>query len=138
MRAAFNANVNGRSSTINLDSGDILQTQGYTNYDLSLATQTRLTDLFSINAGIDHSFASNESSANVASGVAHYSQPGDETGLQLALHYNFVPNAFVISGTYAHDFYDNASTYYADPALDSETRNRNSDTLGVKLYYLMP
>ena len=138
IRGAFTANFLGDSSTVNLDDGAIAQTQTHTDYGVSLSTQTRLTELFSVNAGVDHTFTSNTTSVNVLNGVQHYSVPGDETALHLALNYDFVPNAFVVSATYAHDFYGNGRSFYADPTLDSETRNKSGDLLGVKLSYATP
>lgn len=138
IRGGFTANFLGDSSVYNLANGDIVDTDAHTDYAVSLATQTRLTDLFSVNAGIDHTFASNTSGLNISNGLQHWSEPGDETALNLALNYDFVPNAFVISATYAHDFYDDARTYYANPTFDNETRDRGGDLLGVKLYYATP
>lgn len=138
IRGAFNANFLGDSNVYDLATGDTIQTDSHTNYTLSLDTQTRLTDLFSVNAGLAHTFASNESGINLTNGASHYSEPGDNTALQLALNYNFIPNQFVIAATYAHDFYDNGRTLYDDPAADTETRDRSSNIVGVKLYYDTP
>lgn len=138
IRGAFDANFLGDASVVNLGSGDIIQSAAHTNYDLSLETQTRLSDLYSVNAGIAQTFASNANATNLATGAPRYSEPGDVTALQLALNYNFVPDAFVVSATYAHDFYGNSRYYYADPAFDSETRDKNGNILGVKLYYATP
>lgn len=138
IRGAFNANFFGKSDIFNLANGATTQTQGFTDYKLSLETQTRLTDLFSVNAGIAHTFAANQSAVNLANGVPHSTEPGDDTALQLALNYNFVPDAFVISATYAHEFYGNGHTLYVDPALDTTTRDKSGNLLGVKLTYATP
>lgn len=138
IRGAFDADFLGSSSAYNLANGDTIETQGRTNYILSLDTQTRLTDLFSVNAGLAHTFASNESGVNLASGAPHYSEPGDSTALQLALNYNFIPDQFVVSATYAHDFYDDGRTFYDNPASDTETRDKSGNVVGVKLSYATP
>jgi len=138
IRGAFDANFLGQSSVLNLGNGDTLQTASHTNFDLSLQTQTRLTDLFSVNAGLNHTFASNANVANVTTGAPRHSEPGDVTALQLALNYNFVPDAFVISGTYEHDFYGNSSTLYPDPLFNTGTQDKNGNILGVKLTYATP
>ena len=138
IRGAFDANFLGQSSVFNLGNGDVIQTASHTNFDLSLDTQTRLTDLFSVNAGINHTFASNAGAINLANGAARLNEPGDVTALQLALNYNFVPDAFVVSATYAHDFYGNSSTLYANPAFDTATRDKSGDIVGVKLSYATP
>lgn len=138
IRGAFTADFLGDSSSYNLASGDTIETQGRTNYTLSLDTQTRLTDLFSVNAGLAHTFAANETGVNLTSGAPHYTEPGDNTALQLALNYNFIPNQFVVSATYAHEFYDNGRTFYDDPASDTETRDKSGNIVGVKLTYATP
>lgn len=137
IRGAFDADFLGQSSVLNLSNGDVIQAASHTNFDLWLDTQTRLTDLFSVNAGLSHTFASS-AAVNLANGGARLDEPGDSTSLKAALNYNFLPNALVISATYAHDFYGNSNTLYADPVFDTQTRGRNGDTLGVKLYYTMP
>jgi hypothetical protein len=138
IRGAFNADIYGDSSNFNLANGDTVETEGHTNYTLSLDTQTRLTDLFSVNAGVAHTFASNLTAMNLANGAPRYSEPGDSTALQLALNYNFIPNQFVVSATYAHDFYDNGQTFYNNPAFDTETRDKQGNIVGVKLSYATP
>jgi hypothetical protein len=138
IRGAFDANFLGQSSNLNLGNGDVIETAGHTNFDVSLDTQTRLTDLFSVNAGLSHTFASNANVTNQTTGAPRYSEPGDVTALQFALNYNLVPNAFVISGTYEHDFYGNSSTLYPDPVFNSETTGKNGNILGVKLFYATP
>lgn len=138
IRGAFDANFLGQSNLFNLANGDLLQTESHTNFDISLETQTRLTDLFSFNAGISHTFASNANGVDLANGLPHYDQPGDATTLDLALNYNFIPNAFVVSATYAHDFYGTGHTLYTNPLYDVETTNRSGNVVGVKLTYATP
>lgn len=138
VRGAFTADFFGNSDTLDVSSGNVVRTQDHTNYDLSLETQTRLTDLFSVNAGIDRIFASNVGAVNLANGMPHTSVPGDSTGLRLALNYQFVPDLFVISATFAHDFYDNERTLYPNAAADTMTHNRSGDSVGLKLTYATP
>ena len=138
IRGAFDANFLGQSSVLNLANGDVLQTASHTDFALSLQTQTRLSDLFSVNAGLSHTFAANANATNLTTGTARYSEPGDVTALQLALNYDLVPQAFVISGTYEHDLFGNGATFYTNPLLDTETRDRNGNILGVKLSYATP
>lgn len=138
IRGAFDANFLGQSSNLDLGTGEVLQTASHTSFDLSLQTQTRLTDLFSVNAGLSHTFGSTADVTNTTTGAPHSTEPGDVTALQLALNYAFVPNAFVISGTYEHDFYGNSSTLYPNPLADTEQRDKSGDILGVKLTYAVP
>jgi hypothetical protein len=138
IRGAFTENFFGTSNHLNLADGDTLEDGSYNNSELSLATQTRLADLFSVNAGIDHTFSSNVNSVNVANGVARVTEPGDETSLRFALNYHLVPNAVVLAATYDYDSYSNGRTLFADPALDTGARNRNGNVLGIKLDYATP
>jgi hypothetical protein len=138
IRGAFDANFLGDSSVSNLATGGTVQTAAHTTYDLLLDTQTRLGDLFSVNAGVTHTFDSSTSATNLPAGTLRTADPGDLTTLQLALNYNFIPNAFVVSATYAHDFYGNSTSLYANPIFNTETRDRNGDIVGVKLYYTTP
>jgi hypothetical protein len=138
VRGAFNANIYGRSDTFDLMNGDTLHTDGYTDYVLSLMTQTRLDPMFSVNAGIDHTFASHQNDFNTATDVSHLSEPGDTTALHAALNYNLVPDTAVISATYTHDFYGNGQSVYALPAFNTSTRSRSGNDVGVRLYYLLP
>jgi hypothetical protein len=137
-RGSFSANIYGDSSTVNIANGNTSQTQGYTDYLLSLETQTRINPLFSVNAGVSHTFASNQNVFNTTNGISHLGEPGDTTTLNAALNYNFVPNQFVVSATYAHNFLDNSQSVYVLPASDTSTRNRSANVLGLKLYYVMP
>jgi hypothetical protein len=138
IRGEFNANIYGDSNSVDLLDNDTLHTLGYTDYVLGLTTQTRLNPLFSVNAGIDHVFASNENALNTTTAISHMLQPGDTTTLHASLNYNLVPNQFVVSATYAHNFLGNSEAIYAVPTSDTSTRNRGSDVLGLELYYVMP
>ena len=138
IRGAFNANIFGASSSFDPGNGDTYQTQGFNDYVVSLATQTRLDPLFSINAGIDHTFASNTNALNAANGIVHTTQPGDNTALHAALNYNLVPEQAVIAATYTHNFYDNSQSVFANPALDTSTRSKSGNVLGMQLSYLLP
>ncbi len=138
LRGSFNANFYGRSDTLDLLSGDTLRTDSRTDYVLGLATQWRFNPVFSVNAGIDHTFASNQNVLNTATDVSHVGEPGDTTALHAALNYHIVPNKVVASAIYTHDFYSNAQSVYANPASDSSVRNRSGDSVGVRLYYVLP
>lgn len=138
MRGAFNAVFYGPSQTFDLGSGDTVATQGHTDYVLSLATQTRLNPLFSVNAGVDHTFAADHGAYNETTGISHLSQPGDSTALHAALNYNIVPDTAVIAATYTHNFLGDNHAVYLDPTSDTSTRNKSGDVVGVQLSYVLP
>jgi len=87
IRGAFTENFFGTSnhsiSPMRHSGGRELQQQRTLSCDAD-----RLADLFSVNAGIDHTFSSNVNSVNVANGVARVTEPGDETSLRFALNYH--------------------------------------------------
>jgi hypothetical protein len=138
VRGIFDANIYGNGNTYELATNDVLRTQGYTDYVLALNSQTRLNPLFSVNAGIEHTFAANQNAFNETTGIAHLAEPGDTTDLHAALNYNLVPNQTVLSLNYAHVFYGNNQDIYANPASDNSTHNRSGDTLGVQVTYVLP
>ncbi len=138
IRGAFTENFFGTSSRLDLADGDSLESDSYNNSGLSLATQTRLTDLFSLNAGIDHTFSTNVNAFNDTNGVRPVAAPGDVTALQFALNYHLVPNAVVLAATYDYDTYGNGRTVFANPSFDTGTRNKSGSILGVKLDYATP
>jgi hypothetical protein len=74
----------------------------------------------------------------VTNGVSRVTTPGDETSLRFALNCHLVPNAVVVAATYDYDSYGNGRTLFADPALDTGTRDRNGSILGIKLDYATP
>jgi hypothetical protein len=137
-RGSFSADFNGGSNTLNLANGEFAHTQGYNNYVLGLETQTRLNPLFSVNAGINHTFAGNQNALNTATDLAHLTEPGDTTALHAQLNYNLIPDQVVLAGTYTHQFYGNSRTSYADASLDNSSRDRDGNVLGVQLYYAFP
>jgi hypothetical protein len=138
LRGVFDANIYGNSNTFDLTTGDALRTQGYTDYVVALNSQTRLNPLFSVNAGIQHTFASNQNVFNGTTDVTHLTEPGNTTDLHAALNYNLIPDQTVVSLNYAHFFYGDNQSIYANPASDSSTHNRSGDTLGVQVTYVLP
>jgi hypothetical protein len=138
IRGTANANIYGDSNSLDLGSGDSVHTQGYTDYEIALNTQTRINPLFSFNAGVSHTFSGNQHVLNETTDLAHVAHPGDSTDLHAALNYNIVPNQIVASATYSHLFLGNNQYVYAIPTSDSSIRNRSGDMLGVQLSYVFP
>ncbi len=121
---------------LNQNNGDILHTDSRWNYTLGLASQTRITDAFSINAGLGHTFNNNAFLINETTGVPHMQQPGDFTNINVSLNYHFVPNTVVGSIGYEHDFYgDSRNVFPTVPTSDNEIRNHDADIFGVNLRY---
>jgi hypothetical protein len=132
----FDAQYLGRQTLLNQSNGDVSRTASHWNYTLGLATQTRITDLFSVNAGVGHSFNSDATVINEATGVPHLAEPGDVTNINVSLNYHFVPNTVVGSIGYEHDFYgDGRNTFPTVPPAGNEIRNHDANILGVNLRY---
>jgi len=130
------ANYFGGSSTDNLINDTVIKHDSYWNYDLGLATQTRIIDQFSINAGVSHTFNPNFNVLNITNGNASISAPGDVTTLNAGLNYHIIPNTFVVGVTYAYNMHDaSQNTYLAEATADTTTRNNHENVYGVRLDY---
>jgi len=138
VRGSVYAEFNGHSDSLDLGDNDLVRTDGYTDYVLSLTSQARLNQLFSVNAGISHTFLPNENVLNLTTGTPHVTEPGNSTVLSASLNYNLIPNTAVISATYSHSFLGNIDYVYANPVSDSSTRDRSGDTVGVRVDYVLP
>jgi hypothetical protein len=132
----FDAQLLGRQKLLNQFNGDITHTDSRWNYTLGLATQTRITDAFSVNAGLGHTFNNDAFSINETTGVPHTTQPGDFTDINVSFNYHFVPNTVVGSIGYEHDFHgDSRNLYPTAPTANTEIRNHDADVFGVNLRY---
>ena len=138
LRGFFEAHFFGRSGSTVLATGDNLTTDGYTDYVLGLESQYRFNPLFSVNAGIDHTFTAHENALDENTGITHILNPGNSTALHAQLNYNLVPDKVVLAGIYTHNFQGNLGATFANPASDYAIRNRSADSLGVQLYYTLP
>lgn len=138
VRGSFTTQFLGRRQIDDAATGDIFDQGGHTNYVLALATQTRLSDQLSVNAGVTHTFTSNSSYTNTANSLSHTIQPGDDTVLDLALNYQFIPNTLVGSVIYRHGITGNTSNIYPDPVSDTITQDQYRNLLGVQIDYALP
>ena len=137
--AVFNATWFGPRDVLNQLSGDTSRTDSMWNYRLGLATQTRLNDQFSINAGVGHTFTNNGTVFNETTGLGHFTTGGDVTDVNAALNYTFVPNTVVASLEYQHNFYQNSRNLFpTSPTSDTEVRNHDEDFVGVTARYVFP
>jgi hypothetical protein len=133
----FDAQYLGRQTLLNQNNGDITRTDSRWDYTFGLATQTRITDLFSVNAGVGHTFNNNAFLINEATGVPHLQQPGDVTNLNVSFNYHFVPNTVVGSIGYEHDFYgDSRNIFPTAPGANTDIRNHDANVFGANLRYV--
>jgi hypothetical protein len=128
----------GSQSEFNPTTTDFAREESYWDYLVDLDTQTRLNDLFSIDAGIGYVFANNAHVANLTTGVSHIAEPGNGLKLNAALNYQVVPNTLVASLTYDYRRDNTSQQIYALPAADTFLRNHDDNQFGVKLDYVMP
>ncbi len=138
IRGAFAADFLGRRHIDDDATGGTFDQSGHTNYLLSLATQTRLTDQFSVNAGVTHTFTSSYSYTNTLNNVTSTLRPGDNTVLDLALNYQFIPNTVVGSVIYRHGITGDRSTDYLNPVADTTQSDQYRNLIGVQLDYVLP
>jgi hypothetical protein len=127
----------GSQSEFNSATSDFAREQSYWDYLVDLDTQTRLNDLFSINAGIGYVFANSAGVANVTSGVSHLADPGNGLRLNAALNYAVIPN-MVASLTYNYARDNTDKELFATPASDTFLRDHDDNQFGVKLAYVTP
>jgi hypothetical protein len=135
----FDAQWLDTRKTLNQTSGDFSRTSSVWNYSLGLATQTRFSDVLSLNAGVSELFANDTSVINDTSGLTHLSHVGDTTNLNVALNYHFIPNRLVGSVGYEHNFFGPTHNLFATtPTNDTTIRNHDEDVVGVSLRYTLP
>jgi hypothetical protein len=137
--AKFDAMWFDARDVLNQSSGDITRTDSLWNYRFGLATQTRLSDAISFNAGVGHTFTNTNTVFNETSGLEHFSEGGDVTDVNAALNYQFVPNTVVASLEYQHNFYQNTrNLFLTSPTDNNSVRNKDEDLIGVTMRYVMP
>lgn len=130
------ANYFGGSSTDNLTTSTTTKRDSYWSYDIGLATQSRIIDRFSINAGVSHTFNPSFNLMNITTGNPAVSAPGDVTTFNTGLNYHIVPNTIVVGVTYAYNMHDaSQNTFPNNPDGDITTRNNHENVYGVRLDY---
>ena len=126
----------GRRKIDNRLIGDTTKSSGYWIPSVGVATQTRLSDRFSINAGADYNFNGNTHVIDEDTGVEHALRQGDFQTVNVALNYHFIPNTLVGSLNYHHTFFGKTdSRFPADPTMDYLIDNKSGDTVGAGLTY---
>jgi hypothetical protein len=138
LAGVFDADWLGNRTSLNQNTGDKIFTDSQWNYRLGLTSQYRFTPVMSMNAGVGHTFANDANVFDNSNGLAHISQGGDFTDLNVALNYHFIPNTVVGSIGYEHNFYDNTRNLFPTAPIDNTfTRNRDEDVVGVTMRYVL-
>jgi hypothetical protein len=109
-------------------------------YYLLVSTQTRFTNQWSVNLALSQTF-NNIVNASYTNGggtlIASSRNPGNATDLIGALNFQAVPDRFVISAIYNHNFYNiGGTTYAALPASNTTTFNKGEDVFSGELRYV--
>jgi len=138
VRGAFAAHFLGTRQVDDVATGGTFDQGGHTDYILSLATQTRLTDQISFNAGVTHTFASNSSYTDTLKNLTRTINPGDDTILDLAVNYQFIPDTVVGSVIYRHGITGDNSTVFLNPVADRTVADQYRNLVGVQLDYAFP
>jgi hypothetical protein len=136
--AKFDAIWLDTRNILNQSSGDVSRYDSVWNYRFGLDSQTRITDQFSFNAGVGHTFTNSGAVFNQTNGLEHITTGGDVTDVNAALNYQFVPNTVVGSLEYQHNFYQNSRDVFALALSNTSTRNKDEDLVGVTVRYVLP
>lgn len=128
----------GNQSQLNSMNGNFTREESYWDYLVDLNTQTRLNDLFSINAGAGYIFANNARVANITTGIDHTAEPGDGLTLNAALNYQIAPYPVVASLTYDYRHDEMGQQIFALLASDTSTRDHSDNRFGVRFDYVTP
>jgi len=134
------ATYQGNRKTFNETTHDSVTYDSSWEYQLALNTQTRLTDLFSVNLGVTQTFNNNDDANQVTTSghtLDFTYEPGDTTDFNVALNYQLIPNTLAGALIYVHSFYDNdtSSVYSTSTKSNTTLKNESTDTFGAKLYY---
>ncbi len=134
----FGANYLGSRGSLSEASGDKIGTSATWLYTLGLATQTRFSDQFSVNAGAGYTFGHDANVLNETTLLDHDTHVHGTPNLNAALNYHFIPNILVGSVYYQHDFGGSSDNVYATvPADNNSIGNKSEDVLGVRLRYVL-
>jgi hypothetical protein len=138
IRGSAYADFVGRQKNYNPATDVTVDQRGHTDYVLALETQTRLSEQLSFNVGASYAINTDSDHLNVSNGVYSINHPGNTVGANVALNYHFIPKVLVGSVQYRYSSTADGSNIYAIPASDNFVRNRQSNTVGVRLDYAMP
>lgn len=109
-------------------------------YYLLVSTQTRFAPQWSINVGLSETFNDSVGASYVNGGgtlVSSSNTPGDVTDIILALNFQAIPNQFVMSFVYNHDFYNNSiNTNFTFPGNSTTNFDKDEDVLSGELRYV--
>jgi len=108
----------------------------YWSYNLGLATQTRFTDRWSLDAGVAFATAGSYNVSNIETGNAHVFAPSSTRSVNVAFNYHFLPNRLVGSVAYTYNGYTDATNTFAKAASDTAVENRMGNTVGFRLLYV--
>jgi hypothetical protein len=106
-------------------------------YSLSLNTQTRLNEVFAINAGMTEIFHNNVYGTNDTTLITFDNKAGNLTTFNVALVYNITPNRLVTTLTYNREINSKSSIDYAtQPASNTTTKSKSANVIGARLQYM--
>jgi hypothetical protein len=107
----------------------------YWLYILGLNTQTRLTDRFSVNCGMEYYFPDIQK-FHVADGVSN-DVWGSYMSIDTAFNYQIIPNKLVAALTYSYVPTNSVKIKHSNPGRDNEDLNElYGNMVGVRLQYL--
>ncbi len=106
------------------------------SYNLTLSSQVRFTNRFSLNAGMGYTLADDTNGRDLTdSSAATWKTTGVDTmTFNAALNFHFVPNRLVGSLAYTHTSYDDATNTYTDGYV-SKIKDKSMNSFGARLIY---
>jgi len=105
-------------------------------YNLGVNTQTRLTDQWSIDAGLGYNFAEDLSGRNETLGLPFQDKTANGLTIGTGVNYAIMPGSLVAGVTYDYrDLTDSGTNYYT-LGKNSQIRNHDAHVVGVNLRYV--
>jgi hypothetical protein len=105
------------------------------NYDFNIDTQTRLTDAWSIDAGIQYTLVGDVHDIDNF-GYNLRAVSGNDFYFSTAVNYQIIPNRFVATVSYEYGDLGNTAKYFANDVPDTQIRNYSTNVFGARLNYV--
>ena len=105
------------------------------NYLFNIDTQTRLTDAWSINAGIQYALNGDQHDIDTLGNNLRATYDND-FDFSTAINYQIVPSRLAASVSYEYVDLGDTAKYFANGFTDTQVRNRSNNIFGARLDYV--
>jgi hypothetical protein len=142
-REMRNFTIGGKFTATYYGDGGYLEPSGTThysesslwNYDFNIFTQTRLTDAWSIDLGIQYTLIGNAHDIDSLGNDLRFTGD-DDFYVSTAINYQIIPGRLVGLVSYEHGDLGNTAKYFVDGFIDAVVRNRATNVFGARLDYV--